>query len=336
MSSVEQPPAPASSRPLSVVDTAACPADPHCTSPEDQKKRPPCGPAWQLRSEGDQGLQRRVNWHLRLSRLVLEQHLGRQLSQTGIALAAQRQIIKQLPAALLQAGYAGQRSHRRAPHGPLGRRGAGQGPVHNWDAERSAANVRTSGLVSPLRRPPTMKRAGAEPVQELVDTSLPRCLPPGPKRPTGRWFCSQSEWTQARAMGSFSFTTDSKEDRTLQLPAETPSATPTGPRLLHSHPDLLIGRLAMPPGIQRDSAASGRTAPCFSLDSRRGGPTGSSTPSSSPIPTLIVVRSRSRRRALPIVISMAPPTGNAPTPPPLGGNPEGWPRWTSWTCDPQP
>jgi len=63
--------------------------------------------------------------------------------------------------------------------GPLCRRGVGQGPVHDWDAERSAADHPSGGLVSPLRRPPTMKRAGAEPVQELVAELPPHCWGPG-------------------------------------------------------------------------------------------------------------------------------------------------------------
>jgi hypothetical protein len=73
--------------------------------------------------------------------------------------------------------------------GPFSRRGAGQGPVLDWDAERSAANVSTGGLVKPLRRPPTMKRAGAEPVQELLAASPPCCLP-SLGEPTGHCFCS--------------------------------------------------------------------------------------------------------------------------------------------------
>ena len=114
-SSVEQPPAPASSPQLSEVGSAACPADPHCTWPSDQKMRPPWGPAWRLRSEGDQRLHLWTESHSWRSRLLLKQHLGRQFSQPGIALPAERQIIKQLPAALLQAGFAGQRSNGRAP-----------------------------------------------------------------------------------------------------------------------------------------------------------------------------------------------------------------------------
>jgi hypothetical protein len=62
--------------------------------------------------------------------------------------------------------------------GPLCRRGAGQGPVHHTDAERSGANVHTGGLVSPLRRPPTMRRAGAEPHREPVAAQPLRCSPP--------------------------------------------------------------------------------------------------------------------------------------------------------------
>jgi len=73
--------------------------------------------------------------------------------------------------------------------GPLYRLGAGQGPVHDWDAERSAANVSTGGLVKPLMRPPTMRRAGAEPVQELVAVLPPRCSPPWGE-PTGNSVCS--------------------------------------------------------------------------------------------------------------------------------------------------
>ena len=90
------------------------------------KKEAPLGPpAWRLRSEGDQGLQCRINRHQRLGRLLLKQHLGRQLSQPGIALSAECQIIEQLPAALLQAGFAGQRSHGRAPHRTLQPAGGG-------------------------------------------------------------------------------------------------------------------------------------------------------------------------------------------------------------------
>ena len=61
--------------------------------------------------------------------------------------------------------------------GPLSRQGAGQGPVHHRDAERSGAKDHSSGLVSPLTRPPTMGRAGAEPLQELVAASPLRCSP---------------------------------------------------------------------------------------------------------------------------------------------------------------
>ena len=61
--------------------------------------------------------------------------------------------------------------------GPFSRRGVGQGPVHNRDAERSAASVSTGGLVKPLRRPPTMKRAGAEPDRELVGDQPEPCSP---------------------------------------------------------------------------------------------------------------------------------------------------------------
>ena len=154
------------------------------------KKEAPLGPpAWRLRSEGDQGLQCRINRHQRLGRLLLKQHLGRQLSQPGIALSAERQIIEQLPAALLQAGFAGQRSHGRAPHRTLQPAGGGSRARPRLDAERSAANVSTGGLVKPLRRPPTMKRAGAETVQELLAASPPRCSPPWGE-PTGHGFCS--------------------------------------------------------------------------------------------------------------------------------------------------
>jgi len=102
--------------------------------------------------------------------------------------------------------------------GPFSRRGAGQGPVHDWDGKRSAANVSTGGLVSPLMRPPTMRRAGAEPVQELVAVVPPRSSRPWGE-PSGHCFHYQRGWPPLTAMGSFSFTTDIREDRTLQLSA---------------------------------------------------------------------------------------------------------------------
>ena len=47
--------------------------------------------------------------------------------------------------------------------GPLRQRGAGQGPVHDWNAKRSAANVNTGGHVSTLEAPPDHEegRSGA-------------------------------------------------------------------------------------------------------------------------------------------------------------------------------
>jgi hypothetical protein len=76
-------PAPVSAESLRQLGRRPPPAA-HCPWPSDQKKRPPWGGAWRLRSEGDQTLQCRINHHQRLSRLLLEQHLGRQLSQPGI------------------------------------------------------------------------------------------------------------------------------------------------------------------------------------------------------------------------------------------------------------
>ena len=48
---------------------------------------------------------------------------------------------------------------------------ADQGPVYHRDADLSGDNVHAGGLMSPLGRPPTMKRAKVEPVQELVAKS---------------------------------------------------------------------------------------------------------------------------------------------------------------------
>jgi hypothetical protein len=123
----------------STAGSAACPTDPHCTWPSDQKKRPPWGPAWRLSSEGDQRLHLWTESHSWRGRLLLKQQLGCQLSQAGIALAAQRQIIQHLPGELLQAGFAGQRSHGRAPHRTLQPAGGGSRarPQLRCGAERS-------------------------------------------------------------------------------------------------------------------------------------------------------------------------------------------------------
>jgi len=62
-------------------------------------------------SEGNEGLNDRINRHGWRGRLLLKQHLGRQLRQAGSALAAERQILKQLAAALTSSG----RRARRQP-----------------------------------------------------------------------------------------------------------------------------------------------------------------------------------------------------------------------------
>ncbi len=70
---------------------------------------------WPWPSEGQQCLQLWVDRHCRGCDLLLEQHLGRQLSQPRSALAAERQIFQHLPGELLQLSFAGQRGHGRAP-----------------------------------------------------------------------------------------------------------------------------------------------------------------------------------------------------------------------------
>jgi len=66
-----------------------------------------------------------------------------------------------------------------------------------------------------------MKRAGAETVQGLVAVAVALLAPPWGEQ-HGHCFCNERGWAQSAAVGSFSFTTDIKEDRTLQLPAGPP------------------------------------------------------------------------------------------------------------------
>ena len=111
-------------------------------------------PAGRPGSEGQQRLQLWINGHGREGRLLLKQHLARQLRQAGIALPAERQILNQLPAALLQAGFAGQRSHGRAPRRTPQPAGGGSRarPPLRCAAQRSQRP--SGGHVSTLEAPP--------------------------------------------------------------------------------------------------------------------------------------------------------------------------------------
>jgi len=68
-----------------------------------------------LASIGHQRLQLWIDRHGRQGCLLLEQHLSGQIGQPGIAIPAERQILQQLPAALLQMELAGERGHGSAP-----------------------------------------------------------------------------------------------------------------------------------------------------------------------------------------------------------------------------
>ena len=125
-------------------------------------------------SIGHQRLKPRINRHPGQDALLLNENLSRQLRQAWIALSAERQIIQHLPGILLQSGLAGTEGHGWAPRRTSPPAGVGQGPDPYSDAERSAANDNNGRLVSPLTRPPIMKRAGAAPHQELVAMRAPQ------------------------------------------------------------------------------------------------------------------------------------------------------------------
>ena len=110
--------------------------------------------------------------------MLLKQHLGRQTSQPWPAPAAERQILQHLPGELLQLSFAGQRGQGRTPRRTPQPAGGGSRARPQLECGAQSSQRPSGGLVSPLRRPPTMRRAGAEPVQELVAASPPRCSLP--------------------------------------------------------------------------------------------------------------------------------------------------------------